>query len=66
MVTLPGWSPFSWDTSFSFTFNMKGIEKGVGGLLKRSWNGVGGLLFFQHSLAEGSGEQSGTPPNTGT
>lgn len=34
MVTLPGWSPFSRDTSFSFRFNMKGIEKGVGGLLK--------------------------------
>ena len=31
MVTLPGWSPFSRDTSFSFRFNMKGIEKGVWG-----------------------------------
>ena len=31
MVTLPGWSPFSRDTSFSFRFNMKRIEKGVWG-----------------------------------
>ena len=52
VVTLPRWSPFSWDTSCSFRFNMKGTEKGVWGSLEAI-------------LVEGSGEQSGTPPNTG-
>lgn len=58
MVTLPGWSPFSWDTSFQLHIQHRGIEKGVGGLLKRSWNGVGGLLFSSTAWqrAVGSGQ----------